>query len=97
MIGDIVITEVLQGFRRDRDFLRARQLLTAFDAVTVLGPARAVRAAKHHRFLRQRGVTIRKTIDTLIATCCIDEGFELLHADRDFRPFAQHLGLREVL
>ena len=96
VLGDIVLTEVLQGFRRETDFRKARQLLGAFEVVNVLNADRAVRAAENHRSLRRRGITVRKTIDTLIATCCIDEGFWLLHADRDFIPFVRHLGLREL-
>ncbi len=96
IVGDIVVTEVLQGFRRDRDFRMARDVLKAFDVIGVLGPERAVRAAENHRNLRRRGVTVRKTIDTLIATCCIDEGLRLLHSDRDFQPFVRYLGLQEV-
>jgi predicted nucleic acid-binding protein len=97
VVGDVVITEVLQGFRTDADFRKARELMSAFDTVNVLGAERAVRAAENHRTLRRLGVTVRKTIDTLIATCCIDEGYWLLHADRDFEPFVRHLGLREVV
>jgi predicted nucleic acid-binding protein len=87
---------VLQGFRRDANFRKARELLEAFPVTEVLGAQRAVRAAENHRTLRRFGVTVRKTIDTLIATCCIDEGYWLLHADRDFQPFVRHLGLREL-
>lgn len=97
MVGDIVLTEVLQGFRRDQDFTKARALMSAFETVNVLGSERAIRAAENHRRLCRIGVTVRKTIDTLIATCCIDQGYWLLHSDRDFRPFAQHLGLRELI
>jgi predicted nucleic acid-binding protein len=96
VIGDIVLTEVLQGFRRDADFRKARELFSAFEVENVLNTARAVRAAENHRSLRRRGITVRKIIDTLIATCCIDEGYWLLHADRDFEPFVRHLGLREL-
>jgi predicted nucleic acid-binding protein len=97
VVGDIVLTEVLQGFRRDRDFQTARTLMSAFETVEVLGAEREVRAAENHRYLRRRGVTVRKTIDTLIATCCIDQRYWLLHADRDFEPFVLHLGLRALL
>ena len=91
-----MLTEVLQGFRADADFRKARDLLDAFPVTEVLGASRAVRAAENHRALRRLGVTVRKTIDTMIATCCIDEGYWLLHADRDFKPFVRHLGLREL-
>lgn len=94
IVGDLVLTEVLQGFRFEGAFRRALGLLSEFEIVSVLGRERAVRAAQNHRYLRSRGITVRKTIDTLIATCCIDEGYWLLHVDRDFEPFARHLGLR---
>lgn len=96
MIGDVVLLEVLQGFRRERDFRAARRVLAAFEVRTVLGPERAVKAAAAYRRLRARGVTVRKTIDLVIATYCIEAGLALLHADRDFAPFVRHLGLEEV-
>jgi predicted nucleic acid-binding protein len=96
-IGDLMLTEVLQGFRGDRDFCRARKLLTSLTFIELGGRDIAVRAARNYRALRKMGITIRKTIDTVIATRCIESGIELLHADHDFDPFVQHLGLRSVL
>ncbi|MEE4331669.1 MAG: PIN domain nuclease [Wenzhouxiangella sp.] len=96
LIGDLILAEVLQGFRRQRDFDRARQLLSAFETVRLCSPDLAIKAADHFRTLRARGVTVRKTIDTLIATWCIETGCELLHKDRDFEAFERHLGLRVV-
>lgn len=96
-IGDIVLAEVLQGFGPDRDFERARGLLEALDRVDIAGAEVAVEAARNFRRLRAKGVTIRKTIDTLIATRCIRDGLPLLYADRDFEPFVAHLGLRSAL
>ncbi len=96
-IGDIVLAEVLQGFGPDRDFERVRGLLEALDRVDVAGAEVAVEAARNFRRLRARGVTIRKTIDTLIATRCIRDGLPLLYAARDFEPFVTHLGLRSAL
>jgi predicted nucleic acid-binding protein len=93
-IGDLILTEVLQGFENDRDFNEVRKLLTSLTVVELGGQEIAIQAAKNFRALRRLGVTIRKTIDTLIATRCIESGFELLHNDRDFDPFARHLGLR---
>ncbi|MCH2242144.1 MAG: PIN domain nuclease [Aquabacterium sp.] len=93
-IGDLILTEVLQGFRSERDFELARRTLSAFTLVPLGGADIAVRAARHFRTLRARGVTVRKTIDTIIATRCIADGLTLLHADRDFAPFVEHLGLR---
>ncbi len=96
VVGDLVLTEVLQGFRADRDFRQARTLMLHLDVRGVLSPALALRAAEHYRFLRRQGTTVRKTIDTVIATYCIDEDLPLLHDDKDFLPFEQHLGLRRV-
>ena len=96
-IGDLMLTEVLQGFDGDREFNGARKLLSSLLVVELGGQEIAVQAAKNFRALRRRGVTVRKTIDTVIATRCIEDGYDLLHADRDFDPFAKHLGLRTVV
>ena len=95
-IGDLIMTEVLQGCPTDRDFNRVRKTLDTLTFLTLGGPDVAVLAAKHFRRLRSRGITVRKTIDTVIATRCILDGLELLHCDRDFEPFEKHLGLRCV-
>jgi predicted nucleic acid-binding protein len=95
-IGDLILTEVLQGFTDDRDFVKARRLLTSLTIVRISGPEIAIVAAQNFRYLRKRGVTVRKTIDAMIATRCIESGYDLLHGDRDFEPFVQHLGLRVV-
>jgi predicted nucleic acid-binding protein len=94
VVGDLILAEVLQGFRSDRDFRQARRLLAAFPIVTMVGPALAVRAAQHYRRLRRLGVTVRKTIDVMIGTYCIAMHVPLLHADTDFEPMVRHLGLR---
>ena len=91
--GDVVLAEVLQGFAGQRDFDRALELLTELDVIDIGGQAIAIQAARNFRILRARGVTIRKTVDTLIATRCIEDGLTLLHSDRDFDPFVVHLGL----
>jgi predicted nucleic acid-binding protein len=95
-IGDLILTEVLQGFDDDRSFKKAQRMLTSLLVVEIGGLDVAIQAAKNFRELRRRGVTIRKTIDTLIATRCIESGYDLLHNDRDFDPFAKYLGLRVV-
>ena len=95
-IGDLILTEVLQGFAYDRDFNQARKMLTSLIVVELGGREVAIQAAKNFRTLRKLGATVRKTIDTVIATRCIESGYELLHNDRDFDPFARHLGLRVV-
>ena len=95
-IGDLMLTEVLQGFAGERDFNQARKMLTSLTVVELCGQEIAIQAAKNYRALRALGVTVRKTIDTVIATRCIESGYDLLHNDRDFDPFAVHLGLRVV-
>jgi predicted nucleic acid-binding protein len=95
-LGDIILCEVLQGFRDQRDFALARQSLFQFTIYTIGGTEIAVRSAENYRFLRRQGITIRKTIDCLIATFVIERGFSLLHSDRDFDPFETHLGLSVV-
>ena len=94
--GDLIVAEVLQGFTRDRDFNLAKDLLMSLEIVEIGGVEVAIRAARNFRHLRRKGVTVRKTIDTLIATRCIESGYALLHSDADFDPFAQYLGLGVV-
>ena len=96
-IGDLILTEVLQGFDDERDFNQARKMLTSLIVVELGGQQIAIQAAKNFRTLRSLGVTVRKTIDTVIATRCMERGYDLLHDDRDFDPFAKHLGLRVVV
>ena len=95
-IGDLILTEVLQGFAEERDFNAARKMLTSLTVVDLGGQEIAIQAAKNFRALRSLGVTVRKTIDTVIATRCIESGYDLLHSDKDFDPFTRHLGLRVV-
>jgi len=95
-IGDLMLTEVLQGFAKERDFNAAKKLLTSLRMVELGGQEIAIQAARNFRSLRNLGITVRKTIDTIIATRCIANGYELLHNDRDFEPFVAHLGLRAV-
>ena len=95
--GDLILTEVLQGFVSDRDFNQARKLLTSLVVVDLAGQHIAIQAAKNFRALRALGVSVRKTIDTVIATRCIENGLPLLYSDRDFDPFVEHLGLRSAL
>lgn len=95
-IGDLILTEVLQGFTNERDFKEAKRMLTSLTVVELGGQEIAIQAAKNFRALRKAGVTVRKTVDTLIATWCIENGFDLLHNDRDFEPFVKQLGLRGV-
>jgi predicted nucleic acid-binding protein len=95
-IGDLILTEVLQGFNDDRDFNAARKMLTSLSIVELGETKIAIQAAKNFRVLRKLGFSVRKAIDTVIATRCIESGYVLLHDDRDFDPFARHLGLRVI-
>lgn len=95
-IGDLTLTEVLQGFASDRDFNQAMKLLTSLSIVALAGRDIAIQAARNFRALRALGVTTRKTIDTLIATYCMENGCALLYSDKDFDPFVTHLGLRSA-
>jgi predicted nucleic acid-binding protein len=96
-VGDLILAEVLQGFSSEKDFNQAKKLLLGLDVVEIGGQDVAIQAAKNFRTLRQQGVTIRKTIDTLIATRSIESGYALLYSDRDFDPFVEHLGLRSAM
>jgi len=95
--GDLILTEVLQGFVSDQDFNQAKKLLTSLEIVDLAGQTIAVQAAKNFRVLLAHGITVRKTIDTVIATRCIENRLPLLYSDRDFDPFVEHLGLRSAL
>jgi predicted nucleic acid-binding protein len=96
-IGDLILTEVLQGFNNNKDFNDARRELTRLDVIELGGAEVAIKAAQNFRTLRKLGFTIRKTIDTVIATRCIEDGYALLHNDSDFEPFVKHLGLRVAM
>jgi predicted nucleic acid-binding protein len=95
-IGDLILTEVLQGFRADADYHTAKRLLNSLTAFNMLGYDVAVKSADNFRALRKQGVTIRKTIDVIIATFCIENGHSLLFSDKDFIPFVDYLGLGVV-
>ncbi|AGA89173.1 putative nucleic acid-binding protein, contains PIN domain [Thioflavicoccus mobilis 8321] len=94
LIGDLILTEVLQGFRTDAAYRQARTLLEPLTLCRLGGRKIALAAADHYRYLRRRGVTVRKTIDVIIASYCLLHDVELLHVDRDFDAIEQHLGLR---
>ena len=95
--GDLIMAEVLQGFRSKRDYQGGLGLLSSLDCFDLVGRQIAIRAAENYRFLRAHGVTVQKTIDTLIATYCLVADFALLYSDRDFDPFVEHFGLRSAL
>ncbi len=96
-VGDIILTEVLQGFDGERDFNTALRVLSSLTLIELAGAERAIQAARYYRHLRSLGVTVRKTVDTLIATTCIEAGFPLLFSDRDFEPFVRHLALVDAM
>ncbi len=96
LVGDLILAEVLQGFRHDSDFEQARRALSKFETVRMVNPDLAIQSARNYRTLRKKGITVRKTIDSLIATYCIENNHELLHNDSDFDPYEQHLGLRII-
>ena len=96
-IGDLILTEVLQGTDSAREFERVRRILFEFPLVGIAGRDIAVEAAQNFRRLRAVGVTVRKTIDTLIATRCMRDGHQLLFRDRDFVAFVDHLGLESAM
>jgi predicted nucleic acid-binding protein len=95
-LGDIMLAEVLQGFRSDRDYRKARALLLSLDVANMLNTSIALRSAENYRSLRKKGATVRKTTDCIIATWCIENSIPLLYSDRDFQPFREHLGLQSV-
>lgn len=95
-IGDIILTEVLQGFTQDADFKKAKKLFAHFALFDMLGEKNALKAAENYRALRKQGITIRKTIDCMIATFCIENKYPLLFQDKDFTPFVEKLSLKPV-
>jgi predicted nucleic acid-binding protein len=96
VVGDLILAEVLQGFKDERGFNEAKRSLGQLQQVDIAGTALAIEAARHYRKLRSLGVTVRGTVDVLIATRCLASGLRLLHNDRDFDAFETHLGLRVV-
>ena len=94
LVGDLILAEVLQGFPDKKDYRHAVELFETLAFTPLCGKAVALEATTNYLKLRTLGYTVRKTIDTIIATRCIVSGFELLHRDRDFEPFEKHLGLK---
>ena len=92
-IGDIILTEVLQGFRKDEDYKTAFLLLSSLTIFELLGVKMAKKSADNYRQLRKQGITIRKTTDVIIASFCIEKNLPLLFSDKDFTPFVKHLNL----
>ena len=94
VVPDLVLFEVLRGFRNERDYLQAERLMHSMTVEATIDPPLAGRAAAHYRSLRAVGVTVRSAIDVLVATFCIERGYTLLHRDRDFEAFEELRGLR---
>ena len=94
LVGDLILCEVLQGLRSDAEARAVEDALREFEIVSLVDAELAVKAATNYRFLRRRGITVRKTIDLIIGTYCIQRGHTLLHSDRDFAPMERFLGLQ---
>jgi predicted nucleic acid-binding protein len=94
--GDLILTEVLQGFRKDHEYKKAKEVLSILPCKNLGGYDIAIQSAENYRRLRKKGITIRKTIDIIIGTFCIVENITLLHDDRDFDPMMEHLSLKTI-
>jgi predicted nucleic acid-binding protein len=92
--GDLIITEFLQCFQHEKDYIQAKIIMESLEYYDLTGKEIAVQSAQNFRFLRKKGITVRKTIDVIIATFCIENEFQLIHNDRDFDPMEIHLGLK---
>ena len=95
IIGDIILAETLQGFRKDKDYNQAKEALNYLNCYSISNKEFAIKSAENFRYLRKKGITIRKTIDVLIGTFCIESKIPLLHNDKDFMPLME-LGLQVV-
>lgn len=91
--GDLILTEVLQGFKQDKDYKTARSLFDELTIFDLVGKDMAIKSAENFRALRKRGITIRKPTDVIIASFCIEKKIPLLFSDKDFKPFIKNLGL----
>jgi len=97
LVGDLIVMELLQGCRDDLHAARMQSTLAVSPCISIADPDMVAIAASNYRHLRARGITVRKTIDTLIATRCILDDIPLLYSDRDFDPFVEHLELQSAL
>lgn len=96
LIGDLIFTEILQGFKKDTDFEQVKENLSILPFVNMLNRDLSIKSANNYRKLRNRGITVRKTIDCIIATYCIENKIKLLHNDKDFKAFEENLKLLTV-
>lgn len=94
--GDLILTEVLQGFRKDNEYNKAKEIMSILSCKQMGGYELAIKSAENYRKLRKNGVTVRKTIDVIIGTFCINENIPLLHDDKDFEPMVEHLSLKSI-
>lgn len=95
-IGDLIALEILQGFKKDKDYNTAKELINSLTIYDMLGQSAVLNCADNYRKLRKKGIIIRKTADVIIASFCLLHDFPLLFSDKDFQPFVKHLGLKEV-
>lgn len=94
IIGDLIIAELLQGFKTDKEYNTAKKIIEKFEYRDFVGKEIAMKTANNYRYLRKNGITVRKTIDVIIATFCIENEYQLIHNDKDFDPLEEHLGLK---
>ena len=96
VMGDLILLEILQGFRNDKDYNKAVKMLASLEKYELFGNDMVLKCAANYRSLRKQGITVRKTADIIIATFCIENELPLLFSDRDFIPFVQHLNLKTM-
>lgn len=94
--GDLILTEVLQGFRKDKEYNSAKEVMAILACKQMGGDEIAIKSAENYRRLRKKGITVRKTIDVIIGTFCINNNIPLLHDDKDFEPMVKYLGLKSI-
>ncbi len=94
--GDLILTEVLQGLRKDNEYNKAKKIMSILSCKQMVGYELAIKSAENYRKLRKKGITVRKTIDVIIGTFCINENIPLLHDDKDFEPIVEHLSLKSI-
>lgn len=96
IVGDLILSEVLQGFKTETSFKKAKELLSRFDFKEMVGERIATASARNYRFLRQKGLTVRSIVDALVATFCMENDHFLLHSDRDYHHFEKYCGLKAL-
>ena len=94
IIGDLIIAELLQGFKTDKEYTTAKKIIENLEYRDFVGKEIAIKTANNYRYLRKNGITVRKTIDVIIATFCTENEYQLIHNDKDFDPLEEHLGLK---